>query len=99
MWLTWRMSRMLYNRVRDQWNGKEDVLYHLYTDWQYEDWHRDAEDMKLVNFRYNDHRDRSPLLSYWTNMMHKPDADKTKSALKYYKYGNDNYFQWFFRNL
>lgn len=90
---------MLYHRVRDQWQGKEDKLYHLYNDWQYEDWHRDSEDMKLVNFRYSDHRDRSPLMSYWTHMIHKPDADKTTQALKYYKYGNDSYFNWFFKSL
>lgn len=96
LWITWRVSVMLYRRIKDQINGKEDLLYSLYYDWQYDDWHRDIEDMKMVNFRYNDHRDRDPSVSFWTHEIYKPEAEKAKSALKFYRYGNDSKLKWFF---
>lgn len=87
---------MFYLRVKDQINGKEDLLYSLYADWQYDDWHRDAEDMKMVNYRYNDHKDREKEVSFWTHQVYKPGADKAKEALKFYRRGNDSYLNWFF---
>lgn len=99
MWLSIRMTKMLYNKVRDQFEGKEDLLNQIYTEFQYEDLHRDSEDMKVVNYRYSDHRDRSPPLSYWNHMAFKTEADKAKQAHKFYKYGTDSYVQWFFSKL
>jgi len=89
-WIMYRMTKMLYFRLRDQWNGKEDILSTLQYDWQWDDFHRDAEDMKYVNFRYNDHKDREANLSFWTHQVYKPDADRAKQAYRYYRYGSDS---------
>ena len=89
------MTIMLYERIKDQWDGKEDKLSTLLNDWSYDDWHRDSEDMKYVNFRYNDHFDREPSMSFWTHQYYKPEADKAKQAYRYYRYGADSYMDKF----
>lgn len=99
MWVTLRLTKMLYFRTRDTLEGKDDKLMKMYTEHQYDDLHKDSEDMMTVNFRYGDHRDRSPMLSYWSHMIYKPDADKTKQAHKFYKFGTDSYIQWFFNSF
>jgi hypothetical protein len=88
---------MLYRRVKDTVNGKEDRLTQLQYDWQYEDWFRDSEDGRLVNFRYGDHQDRIPELSYHSHQIYKPGADKVKQALRFYKNGNDNVWDRLFK--
>lgn len=90
MWVLWRMSRMLYRRVTDQLSGKEDLLSTLQYDWAWDDLHRDAEDMRYVNFRYGDHKDRDAGVSFWTHQTYKPEADKAKQAYRYYRYGSDS---------
>jgi len=99
MWVTFRLSLMLYRRVKNQWNGKEDLIYSLYNDWQYDDWHRDVEDMKAVNYRYSDHRDRDAKFGFWTHMTFKPHSDYANSAIKFYRKGSDSYFDYFFGSL
>lgn len=91
----YRMTFMMYRQLKLHWNGKEDKLSTLLTDWSYDDWHRDSEDMKYVNFRYADHFDREPSMSFWTHQVYKPEADKAKQAYRYYRYGNDSYFEKF----
>lgn len=88
---------MLYRTIKDQWNGEEDKLTTLQYDWQYEDWHRDSEDGRLVNFRYSDHVDRIPEFSHFSHMIYKPGADKAKQAIRFYKHGNDNVFDRLFK--
>ena len=97
MWILYRVSNLLLKRVKDQWNGKEDILSTLQYDWYYEDFYKDVNDMRAVNFRYGDHRDRIPFVHAMSNDMFKPAADKTKQALKYYKRGEDSFSQWFFK--
>jgi hypothetical protein len=87
----YRVSCLLWVRVYDQWNGREDKMNTLLNDWYYDDWHRDVEDMQYVNFRYNDHRDREPLMSFWTHQIYKPEADRAKEAYRFYRYGNNSY--------
>ncbi len=90
MWVTWRLTLMLYHKVKAVSNGEEDRLTQLQYDWQYEDWFRDIEDGRYVNFRYGDHRDRWQNMSHFSHMMFKPGADKAKQAIRFYKHGNDN---------
>ena len=97
MWVLYRVSLFLLKRVKDQWNGKEDILSTLQYDWYYEDFYKDVNDMRAVNFRYGDHRDRIPFVHGMSNDMFKPEADKSKQALKFYKRGEDSFFQWFFK--
>jgi hypothetical protein len=92
----YRMSYMMYRQLKFHWEGKEDKVSSLLNDWQYDDWHRDSEDMKYVNFRYADHSDREPSMSFWSNLHYKPEADKAKQVYRYYRYGNDSYLQKFF---
>jgi hypothetical protein len=92
----YRMSFMMYRQLKLQWEGKEDKVSSLLNDWQYDDWHRDSEDMRYVNFRYADHSDREPSMSFWSNLHYKPEADKAKQVYRYYRYGNDSYLQKFF---
>jgi hypothetical protein len=92
MWITWRLTLMLYHKSKATLNGEEDRLTQLQYDWQYEDWFRDVEDGRYVNFRYGDHRDRWQNMSHFSHMMFKPGADKTKQALRFYKHGNDNFW-------
>lgn len=87
------MSRMMVYQLKNHWEGKEDKMSYLLNDWSYDDWHRDADDMKMVNFRYADHTDREPSMSYWSNLHYKPEADKAKQAYRYYRYGQDSYFK------
>ena len=90
---------MLFVRVRDQWEGKEDKMSTLLSDWSYDDWHRDSEDMKYVNFRYNDHKDREAAMSFWTHQVYKPEADRAKETYRHYRWGNDSYLDAFFRRI
>jgi len=89
LWVLWRMSRMLFFRLKDQWEGKEDKLSTLQYDWMFDDYFRDAEDMKSVNFRYNDHKDREPHVSFWTHQVYKPQADRAKATYRYYRHGKE----------
>ena len=91
-WITWRLTKMLYYKAKDTVHGKEDRLSQLQNDWMYEDWHRDSEDGRYVNFRYGDHVDRVPEMSHHSNMIYKPSADKVKAALRFYKNGNDSFW-------
>ena len=87
---------MLYHRIKDTIEGNEDRLTQLQYDWMYEDWHRDAEDGRYVNFRYGDHTDRIREFSHHSHMVYKPGADKVKQALKFYRHGNDTFIdRWF----
>lgn len=97
MWIFWRVTKMLYYRARDTATGKEDKLSQLQYDWQYEDWFRDSEDGRMVNFRYGDHRDRIPELSHHSHQIYKPGADKVKQALRFYKNGNDSVWDRLFK--
>ena len=90
-----KMSRMLFRRVRDSWNGKEDLLATLQYDWYYEDLYKDHKDMRVVNYRYGDHWDRIPYVNSMSNDLFKMEADKTKKLLNFYKRGEDSYWQWF----
>lgn len=99
MWILYRISRFLYSRVKDQWNGKEDLLNTLQHDWYYEDFFKDSHDMRMVNFRYGDHADRITHVNGLNVDIYKPEADKTKQVLKFYKRGTDSYFQWFTKYL
>lgn len=81
---------MLYFRVRDSLKGKEDLLSTLQYDWVWDDLHRDAEDMRYVNFRYNDHKDRCAKYSFWTHQTYKGEADRAKQEFRYYRYGSDS---------
>lgn len=81
---------MLFKRLRDQYNGNEDYYLTLQNDWLYEDWHRDAEDLRMVNFRYSDHEEVVPSAANWSNQIYKPDADKYKAGYRYYRYGTDS---------
>lgn len=83
--------------MRDQLQGKEDLLSTLQYDWYYEDFYKDVNDMKAVNFRYGDHRDRIPYVSEFSNELLKPEADKAKQALRFYKRGEDSFLGWFFK--
>lgn len=86
---------MLYHKVRDQLDGKEDILTTLQYEWQYEDLYKDAHDMKTVNYRYGDHIDRNiEGLDNHSVQVFKPDADKAKQALRYYRHGNNSYLDW-----
>lgn len=91
MWVTWRLTKHLYRRVKDQWNGIEDRLTNLQNDWMYEDFYRDSDDSRYVNFRYSDHEDRVEGSSHDTTWKMKPAADKGKQAWKWYKTGNDSW--------
>ena len=51
--VTWRVSRYLYLRIKDQLDGKVDLLTTLQYEWQYEDLFKDSEDMRIVNYRYS----------------------------------------------
>jgi hypothetical protein len=88
---------MLYYKVKDTFEGREDRLSQLQNDWMYDDWFRDSEDGRYVNFRYGDHVDRIPEMSHHSDMIYKPAADKVKSALKYYKNGNDTWIDRLFK--
>jgi hypothetical protein len=99
IWVTLRVTKQLYERVRNQINGKEDLLTTLQYDWQYDDFFRDVEDGKMVNFRYGGHRDRAHYLEDYTHMVHKADADRAKKAFTWYRYGNDGFLDWFFKPL
>lgn len=55
--------------------------------------------MKAVNFRYSDHRDRDHNFGFWSHMVFKPHSDYAKSAIKHYRRGNDNYFNYYFGSL
>ena len=92
----YRMTVMMFRQLKNHWEGKEDKISTLLNDWQYDDWHRDSEDMKYVNFRYADHSDREATLSFWSNQHYKPEADKAKQTYRYFRYGNDSYFKKFF---
>ena len=88
---------MLYFRVKDTVEGREDRLTQLQYDWQYDDFFRDSEDGRYVNFRYGDHVDRVPSISHHSDMVFKAPADKAKSALKFYKHGTDGFFDRLFK--
>ena len=88
---------MLYHKAKDTVNGEEDKLNTLQNDWQYEDWYRDSEDGRYVNFRYGDHRDRIYEMSHHSNLVYKPAADKVKAALRFYKHGNDSFLDRLFK--
>jgi hypothetical protein len=92
--VTWRVSRYLYLRIKDQLDGKVDLLTTLQYEWQYEDLFKDTEDMRIVNYRYSDHVDRVLDLSSLPLYTNKPDADKAKQALRYYRHGNNSYIDW-----
>ena len=96
-WITWRLTKMLYHKIKSQANGEEDKLTQLQNDWQYEDWHRDSEDGRYVNFRYSDHIDRIFEFSHYSHMVYKPGADKVKQALRFYKHGNDTVWDRLFK--
>ena len=83
----------MYKQLKGHWYGKEDKLSTLLNDWQYDDWHRDAEDMKYVNFRYSDYFDREPSMSHWTHQRFRPMADKGKQMYRYWRYGKDSYLE------
>jgi hypothetical protein len=94
------MSRYLYKQVRDQWNGKYDLLTTIQYEFQYEDLFKDNEDMRIVNFRYGDHVDRAVEVSQLpVNIVHKPGADKAKAAENWYRHGNNSYLDWFKQKL
>ena len=99
IWLSWRVSRFLFYRLRDQWNGKEDLLTTLQNDLQYDDFFRDNKDNKSVNFRYSDHRDNCEQFGFWNHDILKPDADYAKAMLKHYKKGADSYWGYFTRGF
>jgi hypothetical protein len=86
---------LLYRQLKKHWEGKEEKISSLLNDWQYDDWHRDSEDMRYVNFRYSDHIDREASMSFWNNSRYKPEADKGKQAYRWYRYGTDSYLQKF----
>ena len=88
---------MLYYTSKDVLQGKEDRLSQLQYDWQYEDFFRDSEDGRYVNFRYGDHVDRIPEMSHHSDKIYKPAADKVKQALRFYKNGNDGFFDRLFK--
>jgi hypothetical protein len=94
MWVLFRVSKQLYNKIRDTINGKVDLLTTLQYEWQYEDLFKDNEDFRIVNFRYGDHIDRVIDLSLINLNMNKPNADKAKQALRYYRHGNNSYWDW-----
>src|SRR5690242_4971748 len=99
MWVFYRLSLLMYRQLHNHWEGKEDKLSTLLNDWSYDDWHRDSEDMKYVNFRYADHFDREPSMSFWTHLKYKPEADKAKQAYRFWRYGNDSYSYKLFENF
>ncbi len=89
---------MIYHKAKSQFiDGEEDKLTQLQYDWQYEDWHRDSEDGRYVNFRYSDHLDRIPEFSHYSPMVFKPGADKAKQAIKFYRHGNDSWWDRLFK--
>ncbi len=55
---------------------------------------KDNEDLRIVNFRYSDHIDRVIPLSNLNLNTAKPDADKAKQAIRYYRHGNNTYWDW-----
>ena len=88
---------MLYRTAVNSFNGKEDRLTQLQNDWMYDDFFRDSEDGRYVNYRYSDHVDRIPAMSHHSDLVYKPAADKVKSALRFYKNGNDGFFDRLFK--
>jgi hypothetical protein len=94
MWVLYRVSKQLYFKIRDQIDGKVDILSTIQYDWQYEDLFKDNEDLRIVNFRYGDHIDRVIQLSLLDLNRSKPDADKAKQAIRYYRHGNNSYWDW-----
>jgi hypothetical protein len=99
MWVSWRITKMMYRTAVNTWRGKEDRLTQLQNDWMYDDWFRDNEDSRYVNFRYSDHLDRVSDISHHSHMIYKPAADKVKSAMRFYRNGNDNFFDRLFNRL
>jgi hypothetical protein len=99
MWLTWRVGKHLYYHIKDQWNGKYDILTTFQYDHQYEDLFKDNEDMRIVNFRYGDHVDRVFAVSQMPLDSHRIDADKAKEAVKWYRHGNNSLFDWMKQKL
>lgn len=93
-WLSFRVTRFLYWRIRDQLNGKEDWYSNFQNDIQYDEFHRDSKDLLSVNFRYSDHEDTAPQFGFWNHDILKPDADYAKALLKHYKKGTDSYWDW-----
>ena len=85
---------MMYNNVKDHLNGKQDKMYTLLNDWMWDDWHRDADDMRMVNWRYSDHveRDDFPGTESHSHLMYKHEADKAKQIFRYYRKGHNSYF-------
>jgi hypothetical protein len=95
LWVSWRLSRFLYYHLKDQWNGGFDLLTTLQYEFQYEDLFKDNEDMRIVNFRYGDHIDRAYTLSQLPmGQMFKPDADRAKAAVQWYRHGNNTFWDW-----
>jgi hypothetical protein len=90
---------MLYYKLKDNWEGKFDILTTLQYDYQYEDLFKDNEDMRLVNFRYGDHIDRNFRDGHLNLNMYKEDADKAKAAYRWYRHGNNSYLDWFKQKL
>ncbi len=88
---------MLYLRILDQIEGKEDMTAYIQYEWQYEDFYRDIEDQKMVNFRYGDHRDRVPGNDHKSLHHLRYEADKANQGWKWFRYGNDGFFDWFFK--
>ncbi len=96
-WICWRLTKMLYHTTKDTLQGREDRLSQLQNDWMYEDFFRDSEDGRYVNFRYGDHIDRIPEMSHHSHMIYKPAADKVKAALRFYKNGTDSFLDRLFK--
>jgi hypothetical protein len=90
-WITWRVTKMLYRKLRDNYNGKEDPVYTFQNESMYEDLYFDREDLRTNNFRYSDHRDRrdSHDINHYTSLALKPDAEKSEQAWRWYKHGNN----------
>jgi len=88
-------------KEKDQLNGKEDLVATLQYDCYYEDYYKeyykDVNDACAVNFRYGEHIDKVPYVHGMSNDMFKPEAEKTKQVLKFYKRSEDSFFERFFK--